>query len=177
MPSSRKPTPAASSARHHPDVGSAVDDFRRILRELRLAAQRTQRTSGVSAAQLFLLAALGDGEDASLSELAERTMTDRSSAAAVVVRLIEAGLVVRTTPESDRRRAAIKLTTRGRAVLRKAPRAPGALLLDGVESLPRATQASLARALRALTTAMGISRTAAGMLFEDAAVKTPRKRK
>ena len=167
MPSSRPRTPAANSARHHPDVGSAVDDFRRILRELRLAAQSTQRTSGLSAAQIFMLSALGDGDGASISELAERTMTDRSSAAAVVVRLIDAGLVVRSTPVTDRRRAAIKLTPRGRAVLRKAPRAPGALLLEGVESLPRATQASLARALRSLTTAMGINRTAAGMLFED----------
>ena len=68
MPIPGTRSPATAAAHQHADVASAGDDFGRILRALRLAAQATQRTSGLSAAQLFLLAALGDGAEASLSE-------------------------------------------------------------------------------------------------------------
>src|SRR4051812_16849283 len=116
-------------------VAISIDAFRRILRALRLAERRTQAEAGLSAAPLFVLHALADGYETSLSELAERTMTDRSSVAAVVDRLLDAGLVVRGVSRADRRRAAIRLTAAGRAVLVRAPQPPTVLLMDAVRSL------------------------------------------
>jgi hypothetical protein len=46
-------------------------------------------------------------------------------------------------------------------------------LIDAIRALDREEQRSLATGLTALTRAMGIDQTPAGMLFEDA---TPRKR-
>ena len=148
-------------------IASSVDAFRRILRELRLAARVTLATSGVSAAQLFVLSALVDGEEASMSDLAERTMTDRSSVTVVVDRLIEGGHVKKGTSMEDRRRAAVRITPRGRTLLRGAPRPPTALLVDALAQMEPADVRRLARGLRGLTEAMGIEHEPAEMLFED----------
>lgn len=151
-----------------PGVSASVDAFRRILRALRLAARRTHATAGISAAQLFVLQVLGDGADASLTQIAARTMTDRTSVAAVVERLVDAGLVSRAPSAEDRRRASIRITARGRSVLRRAPVSPTALLVAGLEGLEHRKLASLADGLAALTAGMGLSEQRAGMLFDEA---------
>jgi DNA-binding MarR family transcriptional regulator len=154
-------------------VAASIDAFRRILRALRLAATKTQMVAGLSAAQLFVLRALQDGAEASLSEIAARTMTDRSSVAAVVDRLLAAGLVERETSPTDRRRAAIVITPEGRKVLRRAPEPPTALLVAGLKQLSPAQLEELADGLRALTDAMGLSDQVPGMLFEDGDATAP----
>ena len=148
-------------------VSTSLDALRRVLRALRVAARDTLVTSGVSAAQLYVLRALSDDAEASLSELADRTMTDRTSVKAVVDRLVEGGLVTKRTSTEDRRRAAVRITLKGRTVLRGAPRPPTALLVEGLELLEPADLRRLARGLRALTRSMRIDEERAGMLFED----------
>ncbi|HEV7992853.1 MAG TPA: MarR family transcriptional regulator [Gemmatimonadaceae bacterium] len=150
-------------------VAASVDSIRRVLRALRIAARDTLATTGVSAAQLFVLSALVDGEEASLSDLAQRTMTDRTSVTAVVDRLVQGGLVIKGTSEEDRRRASIRITPKGRTVLRGAPRPPTALLVEALERVEPAELKRLERGLRALTRAMGVDGEPAEMLFEDGA--------
>ena len=82
-------------------------------------------------------------------------------------RLVEGGLVTKKTSTEDRRRAAIRITPKGRTLLRGAPRPPTALLVDGLEQLEPAQLRRLARGLRALTRAMKIDEDRAGMLFEE----------
>jgi DNA-binding MarR family transcriptional regulator len=161
--------PSGQGATLRRDVVLSVDAIRRLLRALRLAAGETLTTSGLSAAQLFVLGALDDGCDASLSELAERTMTDRSSVTAVVDRLLDAGLVTRRVSDEDRRRAAVCITPKGRTALRGAPRPPTALLVDALQHMDRPHARSLARGLVALTREMSIDLVPAGMLFDDGA--------
>jgi DNA-binding MarR family transcriptional regulator len=148
-------------------VVASVDSLRRILRALRIAARETLATAGVSAAQLFVLNALVDGEAASLSDLAERTMTDRTSVTAVVDRLVQGGLVTKGTSQEDRRRASIRITPKGRTVLRGAPRPPTALLVEALERVAPADLKRLERGLHALTQTMAIDGEPAEMLFED----------
>jgi DNA-binding MarR family transcriptional regulator len=145
----------------------SLDAIRRILRALRLAARQTQVKSGLSAAQLFVLRSLEDGQAASLAELAERTMTDRTSVSAVVDRLLASRLVTRRASTEDRRRAAIVITKSGRARLTRAPLPPTALLVAGLDRLPPIQLSALALGLHALTEAMGLADDPAGMLFED----------
>ncbi len=137
-------------------TANVLDCIRRLSRALRVAAQETQAMAGVSAAQLFVLRSLDDGEAASVSDLAERTMTDRSSVASVVERLIQARLVSRTAAATDRRRAAITITAKGRAVARKAPAAPTTLVLDAVSSLSPRDLKALSTGLTSLVEAMGL---------------------
>jgi len=166
MPAKARARPSAKRS-ESPPVATSVDAIRRILRALRVAERQTHAVAGLGAAQLFVLRALEDGEPASVSDLARRTMTDRSSVAAVVDRLHDAGLVVRRTATADRRRAAIGMTAAGRAVLHRAPAPPTALLVSGLRALPERELRSLAQGLTALASAMGLSEQPAGMLFDD----------
>lgn len=158
---------ASASRLVEPAISASINDLRRILRALRLAERQTHTRTGLSAAQLFVLRSLQDGNEASLSELAERTMTDRSSVAAVVDRLLDAGLVVRGTARADRRRAAIVVTSSGRARLARSPQPPTALLISALQTLSSRRQATLATGLSALASAMGLDDQPAGMLFDD----------
>lgn len=159
------------------DLASSARSFRRILRALRLAAQDTQRSAGISAAQLFVLSALSDGAPASLAELADRTMTDRSSVSVVVDRLVASGYATRRMSAEDRRRAAVRITTSGRAAIARAPRSPMALLLGGLNALPTSRRRALARELEALIAAMGLADEPAAMMFEEAGAPRARRRR
>lgn len=159
------------------DVGDAVDAFRRILRELRVVARRTELATGLSAAQMFVLSAVDAAPGCSINDLAMATMTDRSSVATIVDRLVDTGHMIREASGDDRRRASISLTARGRrAVATAASPAPTTLLIQGLGSLPEAQLHQLTRGLVALTTQMGIADQPAAMLFEDAH-REPRSRR
>jgi DNA-binding MarR family transcriptional regulator len=138
-----------------PDSVRAMSTLRRIVRALRLHDKSAERLLGISVAQLFVLQLLEDGRPRSLSELAGATLTDLSSVSAVVRRLVERGLVVRGVSSDDARRAALALTDEGRALLRRAPRAPQERLLGALRTLPKAQRSALADALGAVAEAMG----------------------
>lgn len=146
---------------------SAVHSLRRIIRGMRLAAGETPSESGITAAQLFVLSQLDAAPAPSLNELGARTMTDRTSVAPLVDRLMERGFVTSAPSATDRRRRIITITAAGRRMLRHAPRPPAAILVDGLAQLPDDTLATLDRALRQLVRAMGLDESPAALLFDD----------
>ena len=157
------------------DTSDCVDSIRRIVQALRQAAGQTQARTGLSSAQLFVLASLAESPASSLTALGQRTFTDRTSVAGVVDKLVRRRLVRRHRPDQDRRSASLSITAGGRARLRRAPSAAGARLLEAVQQMPPRKRRELATALRALTAAMGISTAPAPMLFSDER-KSARKR-
>jgi len=157
-------------------VESAVVSIRRLVRVLRLAAQRTQVASGLSAAQMFVLERLGEASRLSMNELASRTMTDRSSVADVVDRLSEQGLVDRDVDPADRRRASVRITAAGRRRLARAPEAPVTALIAALRKLKPRDRATLARSLAQLNLALGASDEPASFLFADERAKSSRPR-
>jgi DNA-binding MarR family transcriptional regulator len=156
-----------SSIERNGNIVASVDSFRRILRELRVAARKTELETGLSAAQLFVLTAASEAPGASLNEIAERTITDRSSVAAIVDRLVARGFVTREQSGADRRRAAVAVTARGRRAMGKSAPAPTALLIEGLHSMSPSELKGLAKGLVALTRGMAIDTKPAGLLFED----------
>lgn len=149
------------------DTAAAVDALRRILRVLRTAATETQATLGISAAQLFVLSQLTGADGLSINELAARTLTDRSSVAAVVDRLVGRGLAERSASPRDRRRAEVRITPAGRELLASAPTAPTALLVSGLARLSDAELHALTASLHQLVGAMHLEATPASMFFEE----------
>lgn len=148
-------------------IASAVASVRRLVRVLRLHAQRTQAVAGVSAAQLFVLQQLRTDDSLSLNELAARTFTDRSSVADVVDRLQAQGWVDRATDPADRRRASVRITTAGRRVLSRAPDAPTTALITALRALSLSERKSLAKSLERLNQALGAAAGPAPMLFAE----------
>ncbi len=156
----------------------AVGAFRRILRELRVVARKTELATGLSAAQLLVLSAVSATPGCSVNDIAQATMTDRSSVAAIVERLIDGGYVTRVPSADDRRRASITITSKGRRATVKAPPSPTALLLKGLGRLSSVELRGLTRGLVGLTEQMGIADEPAGMLFDDAVSRVrPRRRR
>jgi DNA-binding MarR family transcriptional regulator len=159
------------------DIASALVSVRRLVRVLRLHDQRTHAVAGVSAPQLFVLQQLGTGA-LSLNDLAERTLTDRSSVAEVVDRLQAQGWVVRQVDSADRRRAAVRITAAGRRLLARAPEAPATALIAALTALSRRERSALARSLVRLNQALGAADEPATMLFTDDVVnRGPRRRR
>jgi DNA-binding MarR family transcriptional regulator len=178
MSSNRTTSRAVSARRVKPDdVATAVDAFRRILRELRRAARKTELATGLSAAQTFVLSAVNNAPGCSLSTVAATTMTDRTSVAAILERLVEERYVTRVQAQDDRRRASLTITPRGQRAIGEAAPPPTKLLVDGIRSLPPADREALSHGLSALTDRMGIANEPAGMLFEDARASRAAKRR
>jgi DNA-binding MarR family transcriptional regulator len=151
------------------DVRTVLDALRRIVRELRLSAAAAEGTLGLSGAQLFALALLGEASARSVGELARRAHTDQSSISVVIRRLCERGLVARHTAPSDARRVELRLTASGRRVLGRAPRAAQASLLAALAGFSRARLAQLASTLDELVARMGAAADTAPLFFEDQA--------
>lgn len=152
---------------------ATLDALRRIVRALRLSARRVEQRTGLSAGQLFTLQLVGAEPGLSLTELAERTMTDRTSAAGMVDRLEGRGLVERRASRVDRRRTEVFASRRGRALLARAPEPPTQRVLAALDALDDASLDRLASALESLVAAMRIGDEPATMLFDDGEATPP----
>jgi DNA-binding MarR family transcriptional regulator len=152
-----------------PHLSTVLDAFRRILRSLRIAAGETQARYQVSAAQLFILAELHKaGEPLSIRELAERTMTDRSSVADVVDRLVANGYATRGWSAADRRRAEIEITNAGERLARSAPPAPISRLIAGLRGLSEPELQRFARSMSRLLDEMDLEpEESNGLVYEN----------
>jgi DNA-binding MarR family transcriptional regulator len=160
------------------EIAASVDAFRRILRAIRVMARKGELSTGLSAAQTFVLSVLIDRPGTSVNELAGATLTDRSSVAAVVDRLVAQGYVVREQSTSDRRRASVSITPTGRRAIRHAASPPPTVaLITAMRALERKDQRALASGLTALARAMGVDGEPAGMLFEDAVRRSSGRRR
>lgn len=153
----------------------AVDDegkrilnaIRQLVRALRLFDREAQSRYGISAAQMFVLHALDTDEVLSLNALAERTVTDQSSASVVVQRLVDAGYVTRTARKEDRRHIELRLTPRGRTVIRKSPPPAQQRILAVIESMAPRDRKQFASLLEQFVDEFGVRGRKAPMLFED----------
>jgi DNA-binding MarR family transcriptional regulator len=151
---STRPTPVSINGERGGDVSVILDALRSIVRELRLASREAEQRVGVHGAQLHALRQLADNPAMSLTELADRTHTDISSVSVVVSRLVEQGLVARKASDDDRRRLALGLTARGRAVIRRAPETGTSRLLRAAEHLSDREVHTLATGLSKLVDGM-----------------------
>jgi len=158
-------------------VGEALEAVRRLVRALRIGANRAHDTVGISSAELFVLRALEEGGAVeSLNELAARTYTDQSSASPIVARLQRRRLIRRQRATADRRRIVIELTDRGRTVLRRAPEAPQATVITALRRMPVSERTALARGLTHLVAEMGWANARTAMLFEEPARRSSKRR-
>jgi DNA-binding MarR family transcriptional regulator len=76
---------------------------------------------GLSQARLIILVLLDSSEESSMrsSELAERANVSRATITGLLDALEKSGLVARTPDARDRRASCVKITEKGRALLRK----------------------------------------------------------
>jgi DNA-binding MarR family transcriptional regulator len=121
----RKPNGGRAAARRHRRArGAASSPLPRIATlaallgtaEVRLYTRRF----GLDAAEWRLLTVLGDGAPVSLVEAAARGALEKGRAARAAQALARRGFVERTHDPFDARRTILRLTTKGRALYRRA---------------------------------------------------------
>ena len=144
-----------------------LNSIRQLVRALRLFDREAQSKHGISAAQMFVLHALSEEDVLSLNELAERTATDQSSASVVVQRLVDAGYVSRAAKKEDRRQIELRLTAKGRTVIRKSPPPAQQKMLLAVEAMPARDRKAFANLLETFVTGVGVRGPKTPMLFEE----------
>lgn len=144
-----------------------LNSIRQLVRALRLFDREAQTRHGISAAQVFVLHALQEEEGLSLSDLAERTATDQSSVSTVVQKLVTIGYVSRTPRKEDRRQMEIRLTPKGRTVVRKTPPPAQQKILAAVEAMSPRDRKALAELMEAFVEGFGVRGKKAPMMFEE----------
>jgi MarR family transcriptional regulator, lower aerobic nicotinate degradation pathway regulator len=150
------------------DARVVLDAIRRIVRLLRESTRISERTAGISSAQLFVLRTLVGSPPLSINDVAERTLTHQSSVSTVVSKLVERGLVSKQRSPDDARRMNLTLTSKGRTVAMRAPDTAQQRLIGGIDALSAKRRRNLAVGLKALIDAMGLAGEPPVMFFEDA---------
>jgi DNA-binding MarR family transcriptional regulator len=151
----------------------AMDGVRRLVRILRSSNTESERRTGITTAQLFVLKHIARCPGASVSDVAGRTLTTQSTASEVVARLGERGLVSRVMAPTDRRRATLSVTEKGLEVLRDSSPPVQDELIAALSQLPLMQQEAIARGLTAWLNAAGYGDVAPSMFFEPETVGVP----
>ena len=120
-------------------------EFRFQLRKFLRFSETASDAAGISVQQYQLLqviAAIPDGQGASISYLADRMILRHNSAVELVDRAVRAGMVRRESDEEDLRRSLVLLTPQGSAMLERLVTehlveldARGHEIVDALESL------------------------------------------
>jgi DNA-binding MarR family transcriptional regulator len=152
----------------------ALEALRALVQLLRARGLATERRTGLSAAQLFVLKRLAEAPAASVNELAARVHAHQSSVSVVVERLVTQGLVHRAPHPRDGRRRTLTVTPRGRALAAREADTPPERLTAALEGMPVRERRAVAAALEALARAADAPRRP--HLFLEPPRRTPRDR-
>lgn len=145
----------------------AMNALRSVVRAFRMNTRAIEQQMGLSLAQLFVLQQLDERPADSLNELADRTATHQSSVSVVVRRLVDRGLVARTSSTADKRRVEIELTDKGRSMLAHAPATVQTQLMGSLRDMKDGDRAQLADLFEHWVRGAGIDLAAPPMLGED----------
>ena len=148
------------------DVQRLLDGIRRIVQGLRESSRNTERLTGLTAAQLFVLRRLAESDSLSINELASSVFTHQSSVSVVASRLVKRRLVERRPDPADRRSRRLTLTRAGHRALRAAPPSAQERLIAAALRLTPPTRRTVAGALATMADAMAVGRRPT-MFFEE----------
>jgi DNA-binding MarR family transcriptional regulator len=168
MPARKRTT--ATDLDSDANVRSVLDALRRTVRALRAAATTAEDVLGITGAQHFALQKLAGAPGSSLNDLANRTLTHKSSLSVVVSRLVEQGLVHRERAETDGRGVMLSVTPAGRRALRRVPDSAQTRLVRALGHLPPDDLAEFARLFDRFTRELGVRGLEPVMLFEEVTV-------
>jgi len=132
----RRPTASAGVPEAHRKAAlGALEQFRVIFRSTKKHFQWVKSATGVSGAQLWVLAELHNQPGIRVTELASALAVHQSTASNLIERLEERGLLQRLRSPSDRRIVQLTLTKAGFAAITRAPTPLEGVLPDALKSL------------------------------------------
>lgn len=151
-----------------------IDDIRRLVQAIRLSSGESEKSLGLSAAQLFVLHKLGEEKGLSINDLAERTLTHQSSVSVIVQKLETKKLVKRSVSNQDARKYNVFLTKKGAALAKKAPQSIQDRLIKALTKMKPDMRHQFSRTFTTFLSKAGI-KGEAPMMFDDGAAKKRKK--
>jgi DNA-binding MarR family transcriptional regulator len=148
-------------------IQESMQSLRRIVKALEDYSRAVEREFGLTGPQVWALWELGQFGPMSLKDLAERMRLESSTVVGVVDRLAVKELVVRNSDPTDRRRISLVPTSKGKAIVERAPHPAQGHLLKGLESMQRDKVASLHEALATLERVLGANNLKAQFFFAE----------
>lgn len=133
-----------------------MKQFRVVMRSIKQHYLGVEKKCGVSGAQLWALAEIGENPGIRVGDLAQALAIHQSTASNLLARLHELGLIKRTREGEDRRAVQIKLTAKGRTTLRRAPRPFRGVLQQALAELSTAALQGLHKDMERLIRRMKI---------------------
>jgi DNA-binding MarR family transcriptional regulator len=113
--------------------------------------ERTVKPLGITVAGFRALRVCNRFGPTTMGELAEYTLTDRTTLTRVVDDLVKAGLIVRTKSAGDRRKVMLELTAAGRRLYQRAAGAVSRDLMELMRDLPQDDLMAAIRVQQAVT--------------------------
>ncbi|HEX4773671.1 MAG TPA: MarR family transcriptional regulator [Bryobacteraceae bacterium] len=162
--------PLLNTAINSREVMNAI---RRIIHALQVSSHASQKSIGISGAQLFLLQILAAGDVMSVNELASRSCTHQSSVSVVARRLVEAKLVKRAASATDARRLDLSVTAAGRRVLKSQVATPQQRIITALARLGPLRLFELRLLLEEVIAESGFDSGPTPMFFEGKAQGSP----
>ena len=131
--------------------------FRMLLKSIRGHYQVVENRSGVSGAQLWVLAHVSGKPGSKVGELARALAIHQSTASNLVGRLESLGLLARHRLRRDQRSVELTLTPKGRKALARAPRPLIGVLQQALLDLPETSLDALRQHVGLLIRTMNIT--------------------
>jgi MarR family transcriptional regulator, organic hydroperoxide resistance regulator len=117
------------------ETQQVIDNFRRVFQATIEYSKAAERSTGLTAPQLWALKVLADDSPIRVSDLARLMYLTPATVVGIIDRLEEKGLVTRNRSKEDRRVVHLELTTTGMTIVSNAPEVTQTILLKGLEEL------------------------------------------
>lgn len=148
--------PALNRTERQTAVAEIVRSLHGLFQSVEMFSKAASKAYGVSGPQLWALRMVDGAGSLSVGELAARMYLHLSTVSSIARRLERGGMIVRERSGMDQRVVQLRITAKGRAVLRRAPEAPRSRILRGVQRLPDEHLRTLRHAAALLTEIMRV---------------------
>ena len=131
-------------------IGEINGNVRHLIQLLQTRSKKIRKDTGITGPQLLAMKTLFESPDLSISELARRIYLHPATVVGIVDRLEGQSFVKRRRSKEDLRQVNVRLTAKGKGVLRKAPGAARDLRAERFGGTPgQKAQAPLSQPLAA----------------------------
>ena len=138
----------------HKKMLEVLELFRIVFKSVRRHYKSVQSREGISGAQLWALAQIAQNPGVKVGELARALAVHQSTASNLIRDLERSGLLARRRQGEDQRMVRLYTTTKGRTVLKRAPRPLIGVLQQALSDLPSTNLNALHRDLTRLIASM-----------------------
>lgn len=138
-----------------PTISNIIDNLRRVFQILHEQSKKVEKETGLTGPQLWAIKVIHENAPLNLSDLANRLYLHSTTVVGIVDRLETHNFVKRTRSKNDRRMVSIELTTKGKDLIKNAPKVAQGLLVAGLEELPATHLVEIDKSMRQLVKIFG----------------------